>query len=182
MHDNFTSARDPEPPQYRVDRSARTDRAAGVASRPDRFAFWAVCLALVAMFAGVASADGASGGLGAGGGGGGDSQPNARKALKTKYAQLWSNHSKKARRWARRTSKCESGHNPKAIGGGGKYRGAFQFMRQTWRSAPRSPGGDPIRHTWKTQAVVAIAHRNKAKRKGWPDPWPNCPKPRKKKR
>jgi hypothetical protein len=53
--------------------------------------------------------------------------------------------SKKNKRWAKRVARCESGGNPNAVGGGGAYRGAFQFMRSTWRTAPRSPGGDPDR-------------------------------------
>lgn len=178
MNDNFNSGKQPNRPDHRFER-ARTDRAAGITSRPDRFAFWALCLALVAMFAGVASADGASGGIGAGSDGAkGNDGATSRKAVNAKYARIWRKQSRKAKRWARRTSKCESGHDPKALGEGGKYRGAFQFLRSTWEAARRSPGGDPIRYRWKTQAVVAIAHRREARQKGWPSPWPryrkNC--------
>jgi hypothetical protein len=81
------------------------------------------------------------------------------------------NVSKKNKRWAKRVARCESGGNPNAIGGGGAYRGAFQFMRSTWRTAPRSPGGDPVDYSYKTQAFVAV--RLKARAGG--SPWPNCP-------
>ena len=79
--------------------------------------------------------------------------------------------SKKNKRWAKRVARCESGGDPNAIGGGGTYRGAFQFMRSTWRTAPRSPGGDPIDYSYKTQAFVAV----RLKMRAGSSPWPNCP-------
>lgn len=39
-------------------------------------------------------------------------------------------------------AQCESGGNPRAIGGGGRYRGLYQFMTSTWRSV--GGVGDPI--------------------------------------
>lgn len=138
--------------------------------RPDRFAFWAVVMAVVAMFAGLATADAGAesgGGIsatGGGGGGGGDSS----KAAKSRYASIWEDYSDRNRRWARRTSRCESGGDPNAIGGGGMYRGAFQFMRSTWRHSPKTPGGDPIDYNWKTQAVVAVALKKRDGRQHWP--------------
>lgn len=36
---------------------------------------------------------------------------------------------------------CESGGNPRAIGGGGVYRGKYQFSRETWAAVGGS--GDP---------------------------------------
>lgn len=36
---------------------------------------------------------------------------------------------------------CESGGNPSAVGGGGAYRGKYQFSRETWASVGGS--GDP---------------------------------------
>lgn len=78
--------------------------------------------------------------------------------------------SKKNKRWARRVAQCESGGNPNAIGGGGAYRGAFQFMRSTWRTSPRSPGGDPIDYSYKTQAFVAV----RLKTRSGSSPWPSC--------
>jgi Transglycosylase-like domain len=132
-----------------------------VESRPDRVAFWAVMLAVVAMLAGAASSRGDTGGLGLDGGGpGGD----------VRYERIWQDFKQKDKRWARRTSECESGGDPRAIGGGGRYRGAFQFLRATWRRAPRSPGGDPILHPWRTQAVVAVSLKH---REGT-TPWPTC--------
>ena len=83
---------------------------------------------------------------------------------------IWDGYSDRNQRWARRTSECESGGDPNAIGGGGKYRGAFQFMRSTWRNSPKSPGGDPIRYRWKTQAVVAV----ELKKRDGAGHWPVC--------
>jgi hypothetical protein len=48
------------------------------------------------------------------------------------------------------------------------YRGAFQFMKSTWKSSPKSPGGDPIDYRYKTQAVVAVALKNKDGAGHWP--------------
>jgi hypothetical protein len=87
-----------------------------------------------------------------------------------KYDRLWQRVGVGERRWARSTSSCESGGDPRAIGGGGRYRGAFQFMRATWKSSPRSPGGDPIRFSYRTQAVVAVM----LKRRDGAGHWPVC--------
>jgi len=38
-------------------------------------------------------------------------------------------------------ARCESGGDPHAIGGGGQFRGKYQFTRQTWQSVGGS--GDP---------------------------------------
>jgi Transglycosylase-like domain len=87
-----------------------------------------------------------------------------------KYDRLWDKTSRRDRRWASQTAQCESGKDPDAIGGGGIYRGAFQFMKETWKAAPKSPGGDPIDYNYRTQAVVAIALMNK----DGAGHWPNC--------
>jgi hypothetical protein len=87
-----------------------------------------------------------------------------------KYQHMWRRASRHNKRWARRTAECESGKNPDAIGGGGKYRGAFQFTRSTWHNAPKTPGGDPIDYGFRTQGVVAIA----LKRHEGTSAWPNC--------
>jgi hypothetical protein len=87
-----------------------------------------------------------------------------------KYLRLWDEVSPRDKRWARSTSECESGGDPKAIGGGGEYRGAFQFMKSTWRRSPKSPGGDPIDYPYRTQAVVAVALKNR----DGAGHWPNC--------
>jgi Transglycosylase-like domain len=94
-----------------------------------------------------------------------------RSATPGKYERLWVKRITLAeKRWARRTAECESGGDPDAIGGGGMYRGAFQFMRQTWKRSPQSPGGDPIAYSYKTQAVVAVM----LKRQDGAGHWPNC--------
>jgi hypothetical protein len=98
--------------------------------------------------------------------------PLAKASHKRTYDRVYERRvSKKNKRWAKRVARCESGGNPNAIGGGGRYRGAFQFLRSTWRTAPRSPGGDPVDYSYKTQAFVAV--RLKARLGG--SPWPNCP-------
>jgi hypothetical protein len=85
-----------------------------------------------------------------------------------KYALLWDKTSKRDRRWAHRTAECESGKDPNAIGGGGQYRGAFQFLKSTWKASPKSPGGDPIDYPYRTQAVVAVALKNRDGAGHWP--------------
>ena len=87
-----------------------------------------------------------------------------------RYERIYRRTSTGEKRWARRTAECESGGNPRAIGGGGAYRGAFQFLRSTWKTSPKSPGGDPIRYTYRVQAVVAIMLRRQA----GSSPWPVC--------
>jgi len=88
----------------------------------------------------------------------------------SKYQRLWDKVSARDKRWARKTAECESGRDPKAVGGGGQYRGAFMFLKSSWRTSPKSPGGDPIDYPYSTQAVVAVAlkHRDGTK------PWPVC--------
>ena len=99
-----------------------------------------------------------SGGTGDSGSGGGDS----------KYKRLWHKTSRHNKHWANKTAECESGKDPNAIGGGGQYRGAFQFMRSSWKNAPKTPGGDPIDYGYKTQAVVAVALKKHMGTKPWP--------------
>ena len=113
-----------------------------------------------------AGASSGSGGISTGDDGGTEEAP----AQAAKYERLWDNVSRRDRRWARSTAKCESGGDPKAIGGGGKYRGAFQFLKSTWRNSPKSPGGDPIVYRYRTQAVVAVA----LKRRDGTHHWPVC--------
>jgi hypothetical protein len=86
-----------------------------------------------------------------------------------RYDFLWQQARRSERRWANRTAECESGKDPDAIGGGGRYRGAFQFLRSTWRRAPKSPGGDPIDYRYRTQAVVAIALKEREGTRHWPN-------------
>lgn len=123
----------------------------------------AAALLVVAVAAPAANGSGGIGTAEAGGQTGGG-------ATSPKYVRLWERVSKRDKRWAKRTSECESGGDPKAIGGGGIYRGAFQFLKSTWRTSPKSPGGDPIRFTYKTQAVVAVH----LKKRAGTSPWPVC--------
>ena len=51
-----------------------------------------------------------------------------------------------------------------------RYHGAFQFTLPTWHRAPKSPGGDPIDYTWRTQAVVAVLLKHHV----GTTPWPKC--------
>ena len=128
-----------------------------------------ILLAVIAViaFAGGSEAAASSGGVGPGGPG---------KSTKVepdgdKYDRIWENEVTVAeKRWARDTAECESGGDPNAIGGGGAYRGAFQFLRSSWKSAPKSPGGDPIDYDYRTQAVVAVY----LKREMGSSPWPVC--------
>ncbi|MEJ7717415.1 MAG: transglycosylase family protein [Thermoleophilaceae bacterium] len=63
---------------------------------------------------------------------------------------------------------CESGGDPSAIGGGGQYRGKYQFDRQTWQSIGGS--GDPAAASEAEQdrrAATLVAQQGKSA-------WPNC--------
>jgi Transglycosylase-like domain len=126
----------------------------------------AAALLAVSMTTGPDAAK-ASGGIGTTSSNG---HSSGNRSGEAKYERIWDKVSKRNKRWARRTSKCESGGDPKAIGGGGRYRGAFQFMKSTWRSSPKSPGGDPIDYRYKTQAVVAV----KLKIRDGAGHWPVC--------
>lgn len=63
---------------------------------------------------------------------------------------------------------CESGGNPGAHGGSGRYHGAFQFSLATWRSLGYD--GDPHEHSYEVQ--LEAAQRLQA-RSGWGQ-WPRC--------
>lgn len=67
-----------------------------------------------------------------------------------------------------RIAQCESGGNPRAIGGGGRYRGKYQFDRATWRALGGS--GDPA------AAPEAVQDRLAAKlyARSGTAPWANC--------
>jgi hypothetical protein len=135
-------------------------------ARPDRIAFWAFLLAVMAMVFAAASAHAGSGGATlTSSGSGGTATTGANQG---RYTRIWDRFSHRDHRWAHRTSDCESGGDPQAIGGGGRYRGAFQFTKPTWKAAPKSPGGDPIRYRWKTQAVVAVLLKHHEGSKPWP--------------
>ena len=63
---------------------------------------------------------------------------------------------------------CESGGNPSAVGGGGAYRGKYQFDRQTWASVGGS--GDPAAAPEAEQDQRAAALYARA----GSAPWPTC--------
>ncbi len=132
-------------------------------------------LATGSIFAGEAAAGG-SGGIGSSAGteeattSGTAGTDSSNAPTSAKYERLWDRVGPADRHWARRTSACESGGDPDAIGGGGLYRGAFQFRRSTWRTSPKSPGGDPIAYPYRTQAVVAVS----LKRRDGVGHWPVC--------
>lgn len=115
-------------------------------------------MALVVMIAAAASAHAGSGGI----------SSNRTGSKGGRYAGLWDGLSRRDHHWARRTSRCESGGDPKAVSPGGKYRGAFQFRRPTWREAPKSPGGDPVDYRWRVQAVVAVYKKHRDGTGAWP--------------
>lgn len=67
-----------------------------------------------------------------------------------------------------RIAACESGGNPRAVSHDGRYRGKYQFSRETWRSV--GGRGDPAKAPEAEQdrrAARLLAERGTA-------PWPNC--------
>lgn len=132
----------------------RAEKAHDGSLLPWRFiACWAVALAMVVTIAAT---------LG---------PAPAQAETSPRYQRLWDGLGPGNKRWARRTSECESGRDKNIHGGGGTYHGAFQYMRPTWRNAPKSPGGDPHRTSWRTQAVVSVYLK---KQDGAGTHWPNC--------
>ncbi len=85
---------------------------------------------------------------------------------------------RKKRRSARRTrvprvlqliAECESGGDPKAVGGNdGQYRGKYQFLRSTWKSNGGS--GDPAKASEAEQDRIAL----RLYRAEGITPWPVC--------
>jgi hypothetical protein len=67
-----------------------------------------------------------------------------------------------------RIAQCESGGNPRSIGAGGRYRGKYQFTRETWQAVGGS--GDPA------AAPVAEQDRRAATllARGGSSSWPRC--------
>lgn len=68
----------------------------------------------------------------------------------------------------RRIAWCESKGNPRAIGGGGAFRGKYQFMFSTWRAMGGK--GDPARASEREQDYRAA----KLLRTGGRSHWPVC--------
>ena len=129
-----------------------------------RFVIAAAATALTFFVLGLLASQASAGTGGVGSGGGSTST----ERVGTKYERIWDRLPAQEKRWARTTSECESGGNPDAIGSGGLYRGAFQFMRSTWKASPKSPGGDPIAYPYRTQAVVAILLKQRDGAQHWP--------------
>jgi hypothetical protein len=137
-----------------------------------------LALAVMALFAGLltqsATAADGSGGVGAGGGSTAaqstGSTGGSGNATPGKYERLWDSVSRSERKWAAKVSYCETGRDPDATALNGQYRGAFMFTWDAWRTSPKTPGGDPIDYSYRTQAVVAVM----LMRKVGTGPWPVC--------
>ena len=67
-----------------------------------------------------------------------------------------------------RIAQCESGGDPTAIGGGGKFRGKYQFTYQTWAGVGGS--GDPAAAPESEQDMRAARLYSQS----GPSPWPVC--------
>lgn len=71
-------------------------------------------------------------------------------------------------RYSDRVVSCESGHNPRAVSGDGRYRGLYQFDLPTWRSVGGT--GDPA-----AAGVIEQRHRGyELWRLHGPGRWPMC--------
>jgi hypothetical protein len=146
----------------------------GVSTKPRLLAI-VIALFATGLLTGAQASASTSGGIGTGSGGTGTTTASGTagstaERVGTRYDRIWDQTSVRDKRWAHSTSECESGGDPDAIGGGGLYRGAFQFMRSTWKASPKSPGGDPIAYPYRTQAVVAVLLKNR----DGADHWPVC--------
>ncbi len=64
--------------------------------------------------------------------------------------------------------RCESGGNYGAVSSNGRYRGAYQFDRQTWQSV--GGRGDPAAASPAEQDARAGQLRSQRRA----NPWPNC--------
>jgi Transglycosylase-like domain len=144
--------------------AAETEKRDGELSFRERARVVVVGVLASAALTGVLFATVAQGGSGGVGPGGGDGD----RASASKYERIWDDFKAKDRKWARKTSACESGGNRSIHGGGGAYHGAFQFMKSTWKSAPKSVGADPHKQSWKTQAVVAVLLKKRDGAGHWP--------------
>jgi soluble lytic murein transglycosylase-like protein len=65
-------------------------------------------------------------------------------------------------------AQCESGGNPRAIGGGGTYRGLYQFSYETWAAVGGT--GDPAAASIGEQTRRAQILYDRA----GPGQWPIC--------
>jgi hypothetical protein len=69
-----------------------------------------------------------------------------------------------------RLAACESGGNTRAVGGGGRYYGAFQFTLGSWQRVGQS--GNPIDYPYSVQLAAAQRLQSMS---GWSQ-WPVCAK------
>ncbi|MBW3652280.1 MAG: transglycosylase family protein [Actinobacteria bacterium] len=67
-----------------------------------------------------------------------------------------------------RIARCESGGDPTAVSADGRYRGKYQFSRETWRDV--GGRGDPARASEVEQDRMAA----RLLRRAGTSPWPNC--------
>ena len=65
-------------------------------------------------------------------------------------------------------ARCESGGDPTAVSPNGRYRGKYQFSRETWRAIGGT--GDPAAAPESVQDRLAL----KLYRREGTSPWPNC--------
>jgi hypothetical protein len=67
-----------------------------------------------------------------------------------------------------RVAQCESHGDPRAIGGGGTFRGALQFMRSTWESVGGrgDPAAAPLEEQLRRGAILMA--------RSGASPWPVC--------
>jgi hypothetical protein len=63
-------------------------------------------------------------------------------------------------------AQCESSGNPRAVGGGGQYRGKYQFTRETWQSVGGS--GDPAAASEAEQDQRAATLYQRSGTASWP--------------
>jgi hypothetical protein len=133
-------------------------------------AIGALLTAIILICAAAAAGSGGVGIGGGGGGGGSDARHGNRNATPPKYQRLWDRVKRHDRRWAARVAECESGKDANAVALNGRYRGAFMFTRDAWKTSPKTPGGDPIDYSYRTQAVVAVH----LKKRDGTRPWPVC--------
>jgi Transglycosylase-like domain len=67
-----------------------------------------------------------------------------------------------------RIAECESHGNPRSIGGGGAYRGMFQFSQDTWNSV--GGHGDPA----KASVAEQVRRATMLLARSGPGQWPVC--------
>ena len=67
-----------------------------------------------------------------------------------------------------RIAQCESHGDPRAIGGGGMFRGALQFMQSTWESVggEGDPAAAPLEEQLRRGALLMARSGS--------SPWPQC--------